>query len=100
MTGERDASDTVAMRIYFGGYECIRKTQKGRGGGWGRRRRLTGRRPGRVAAIAIDHFTFDREARLGHIFPVLILRVRVHIKDPEANAGFREISAYGHLDSH
>lgn len=87
------------MRIYFGGYECIRKAQKrgGRGRGW--RRRLTGRRPGRVAAIAIDHFTFDRVARLSHVFAVLIVRVRVHIEDPEANSGFREISAYGHLDS-
>ena len=52
-----------------------------------------------MVCITIDHFTFDSEARLGHIFAVLILRVRVHIEDPEANAGFREISAYGHLDS-
>lgn len=99
MTRERQTSDAVAMRIYFGGYERIRKTQEGRGRGRGWGRRLTGRRSGRVGAIAIDHFTFDREPRLGHVFTVLIVRVRVHIEDPEANSGFREISAYGHLDS-
>jgi hypothetical protein len=52
-----------------------------------------------VAAIAIDCFTLDRVPRLGHVFTVLIVRVCVHIEDPEANSGFREISAYGHLDS-
>lgn len=52
-----------------------------------------------MAAIAINYFAFDREPRLGHVFTVLIVRVRVHIEDPEANSGFREISAYGHLDS-
>lgn len=60
---------------------------------------MTGRRPGRVGAITVDHLSFDSKARVGHVFAMLILRVRVHIEDPEANAGFREISAYGHLDS-
>ena len=99
MTRKGQASDAIAMRVDFGGYECIRKTQKRRSRGRGWRRRLTGRRPGRVAAIAINYFAFDREPRLGHVFTVLIVRVRVHIEDPEANSGFREISAYGHLDS-
>lgn len=57
------------------------------------RRRLV-----RETAVAVDHFTLNRMRRLCRIFTVLILRVGVHIEDPEADAGFREISADSHLD--
>jgi len=36
--------------------------------------------------------------RFCRIFTVLILRMRVHIEDPEADTGLREISADSHLD--
>lgn len=60
---------------------------------------MTGRRSISPGGIAIWDFTFDGVPRLSHVFTVLILRVHVHIEDSKTDACFREISAYGRLDS-
>lgn len=98
VAGMRNPGNAIAVRIYFWGYESVRQAQVGCRGR-GRGRRVTRRRSISAAAIAIWDFTFDGVPRLGHVFAVLILRVRVHIEDSKTDASFCKISANGHLDS-
>lgn len=99
VAGKRNPGDAVAVRISFWGYEGIREAQVGRGRGRGRGRWVRRRRSIGAAAIAVCDFTFDGVPRLGHVFAVLILRVRVHIEDSKTDASFCKISANGRLDS-
>jgi hypothetical protein len=51
-----------------------------------------------MATVTVHHFTLYRVRRFSRVFSVLVLRMRVHIEDSKANAGFRKISADSHFD--